>query len=919
MKYVYSFKEGNKGMKELLGGKGANLAEMTSIGLPVPPGFTITTEACDSYYKDGKKLNEEIKKQISEKLIELQKDMGKRFGNSSDPLLVSVRSGAAVSMPGMMDTILNLGLNDESVLGLIEKTGNERFAYDSYRRFIQMFGDVVMGVKHELFEEILERVKETRGVKQDTELDADDLRRIVEMYKELIRAKKGRDFPSDVYEQLDMAIDAVFGSWNNDRAITYRRLNNIHGLLGTAVNVQTMVFGNMGEDSGTGVCFTRNPSTGENKFYGEFLMNAQGEDVVAGIRTPKNIEELGEIMGDCYSELVELRKRLEEHYKDMQDIEFTIQQGKLYILQTRNGKRTAHAAVRIAVEMVDEGLISREDAVLKVDPESLDQLLHKQLGSSKISAEVLAKGLPASPGAAVGKVVFNAEAARRLADNGERCILVRVETSPEDIEGMNAAQGILTARGGMTSHAAVVARGMGKCCVAGCSDLIINESERSFKVNEKIFREGDLITLDGSEGCVFSGGLELVEPDLSGDFERLMGWADEFRILKVRTNADTPKDAKTAVKFGAEGIGLCRTEHMFFEADRIKAVREMILSENEDGRRRALEKILPMQRGDFRALFEVMDNKPIVIRLLDPPLHEFLPKENREIEEISRELGISVERVKQKINDLHEFNPMLGFRGCRLGVKYPEINEIQIRAILEAARECRKSNLNPVPLIEVPLVGNKNEFIIIKKIVEKVAGELGVERRKDYWLGTMIEVPRAAVTADEIAGEADFMSFGTNDLTQMGCGFSRDDSGKFLKDYVEKGIYKRDPFQSLDQEGVGRLMQICVEKARKVNPGIEIGICGEHGGDPESVYFCHKIGLNDVSCSPFRVPIARLAAAQIALREKKEKTKEAYKKVITKSLEDIKKKFGETVSFNDLERELYECITADKVEGCLLR
>jgi len=898
--YVYSFKEGNKDMKDILGGKGANLAEMTSIGLPVPSGFIISTEACKVFNENNKKLTDEINTQISKKLIELQNKMGKRFGDSKDPLLVSVRSGAAVSMPGMMDTILNLGLNDDTVEGLAEKTGNKRFAYDSYRRFIQMFGDVVMGVKHENFEKALESVKEEKEVEFDTELDEDDLYKVIELYKEAIQEEAGRLFPNDVYEQLDMAIGAVFASWDNDRANTYRRLNNIHGLIGTAVNVQSMVFGNMGDDSGTGVCFTRNPSNGENKFYGEFLMNAQGEDVVAGIRTPREIEELEKIMPENYKELVDIREKLEKHYKDMQDIEFTIEKGKLYILQTRNGKRTASSAVRIAVEMVEEGLISKEDALLKVEPGALDQLLHKQLDESdKKNAELLTKGLPASPGAAVGKIVFNAEDAKERAEKGEKVILVRIETSPEDIEGMNAAQGILTARGGMTSHAAVVARGMGKCCVAGCSGLVVNESKRIIEVGGGRFGEDSIITLDGSSGEVFAGKIKLIEPTLSGYFGKLMEWADEVRKLKVRTNADTPKDSQTAIKFGAEGIGLCRTEHMFFEADRIKAVREMILSDNKEGREKALAKILPMQKGDFYELFKVMDGRPVTIRFLDPPLHEFLPKEDSEIEELAEEMDVSVEKIKEKIEELHEFNPMLGHRGCRLAITYPEIAEMQSRAVFEAAVQVIEDGKTIIPEVMIPLVGNTKEFENQKEIVDRVAKEVMKENNVefDYLVGTMIEVPRGAITADEIAEHAEFFSFGTNDLTQMGCGFSRDDSGRFLKEYVELGIYKNDPFQTLDQKGVGELMKIAIEKGKSVRKNIKLGICGEHGGDPSSIEFCHNIGLNYVSCSPYRVPIARLAAAHAALKEEKSKRMQMINEVVS----DLKKQYGENVPLEKLE------------------
>jgi pyruvate, orthophosphate dikinase len=884
-KYVYSFKEGKKEMKELLGGKGANLADMTSLGLPIPQGFTITTEACDLFYKQGKIISEEIKKQIFEKLSELEKEVGKKLGDKKNPLLVSVRSGAASSMPGMMDTILNLGMNDETVEAIAKETGNDRFAYDSYRRFMQMFGDVVMEVDHEHFEEILQSVKDKKGRKFDTELTALDLKEVIKGYKELIQKRAGKLFPSDTHQQLEMAVYAVFNSWNNPRAISYRRMNHIFGLLGTAVNIQAMVFGNMGEDSGTGVCFTRNPSTGENEFYGEYLMNAQGEDVVAGIRTPETMEKLKRENPKIYNELFEIRNKLEKHYKDMQDMEFTIEKGKLYILQTRNGKRTAAAAVRIAVEFVREGLLNKEEALLKVDAESLNQLLHKQLDAkSKKTKEVLAIGLPASPGAAVGKVVFSAEKAFDMAQEGEKVILVRTETSPEDIEGMHAAQGILTARGGMTSHAAVVARGMGKCCVSGCSDIKVSEREKVFEVKGKAVKEGDIISLDGSTGEVFMGAVNLVEPELSGNFAELMKWADDVRKLRIRTNADTPVDAKQAIGFGAEGIGLCRTEHMFFEESRIKAVREMILAETKTGRERALEKILPMQRQDFKELFEIMNGLPVTIRYLDPPLHEFLPKEEKDISDIAKELKVTADVLKKKIEDLHEFNPMLGHRGCRLGITYPEISEMQSRAVFEAAAEIIKSGKNIIPEIMIPLVGNIKEFENQKEIVDRVAQKVMKEKCVEitYSVGTMIEVPRGALTADEIAKTAEFFSFGTNDLTQMTCGFSRDDSAKFLNQYVNLGIYQRDPFQTLDQEGVGKLMKIALTKGRAVRKDMKMGICGEHGGDPKTIEFCHKIGLSYVSCSPFRVPIARLAAAHAAIKSKNiaQKPKEAVKKQI---------------------------------------
>ncbi len=857
-------------MKEILGGKGANLADMTTLGLPVPPGFIISTEACAQYYETGKKNSPEVISQIEEKLVELEKKMGKKLGDKKDPLLVSVRSGAALSMPGMMDTILNLGLNDETVEGLSEKTDNPRFAYDSYRRFIQMFGNVVMNVEHHHFEEILHEIKTKKGYRLDTELQVEDLKELIAGYKELIKKETGKLFPNDTKEQLFMAIDAVFGSWNNNRAVAYRRLYNIHGLLGTAVNVQSMVFGNMGLDSATGVCFTRNPSTGENAFYGEYLINAQGEDVVAGIRTPNNMDELKEAMPEIYKQLLDIRSKLEKHYKDMQDMEFTIEKGKLYMLQTRNGKRTAMAAVRVAVELVEEGMISKEEALLKVDPESLNQFLHKRLDpKSKKEKELLTKGLPASPGAAVGKVVFTADKAKTMAQDGEKVILCRLETSPEDIEGMHASQGILTARGGMTSHAAVVGRGMGKCCVVGCSELTISEKEKVIEVKGQTIREEDIITLDGSTGEVFLGGVELIEPEVSGNFAKIMEWADSIRTLKVRTNADTPHDAEQAIKFGAEGIGLCRTEHMFFEESRIKAVREMILAETVEGRKKALEKILPMQRGDFKALFETMAERPVTIRYLDPPLHEFLPQGEAEIEELAKDMGVTKEVLKNKVVELHELNPMLGHRGCRLGITFPEISEMQSRAVFEAAAELVKAGKKVKPEIMIPLVGKVEEFEDQKGIVDAVAELVKTEQNVDfeYSVGTMIEVPRAALTADQIAAKAEFFSYGTNDLTQMTCGFSRDDAGKFLEHYVNAGIYKRDPFQAIDQEGVGQLMKISIEKAKPIRPDIKLGICGEHGGEPTSVEFCHNIGLSYVSCSPFRVPIARLAAAQAKIKE----------------------------------------------------
>jgi len=870
-KYVYSFDEGKKEMKQLLGGKGANLAEMTTLGVPVPPGFTITTEACDQYYKQGKKFPKGMDEQVSEKLAQLEKAMGKKLGDPEDPLLVSVRSGAAVSMPGMMDTVLNLGLNDKSVEGMAKKTGNERFAYDAYRRFIQMFGDVVMGVEHHKFEEVLQNAKETKGVEFDTDLDVNDLKKVVEGYKKVIKDAKGRSFPEDPREQLDMSIDAVFGSWNNDRAILYRKLNEIRGLLGTAVNVQTMVFGNMGDTSGTGVCFTRDPATGENKFYGEFLMNAQGEDVVAGIRTPKEIKELEKIMPQAYKELVGIYQKLEKHYKDMQDMEFTIQEKKLYILQTRTGKRTAQAHVRIAVEMVGEGLIDEKTAVLRVPAKQLDQLLHKQLDPvAKKEADVIAKGLPASPGAAVGIAVFDAHRAHEKAEKKEKVILIRKETSPEDLIGMNASQGILTAFGGMTSHAAVVARGMGKCCIAGCGDITIDEKAMKFTTKEGVvIKEGDYVTLDGGVGEVIKGKVPVVDPELKGTFGTLMKWADKYRKLGVRTNADVPRDAEIAKGFGAEGIGLCRTEHMFFEGDRIKAVRQMILAKDLEGRKKALDKLLPMQKADFIGLFEVMDGLDVTIRLLDPPLHEFLPREEKDIQEIAEEVGVSVQALKEKIESLHEVNPMLGHRGCRLAITYPEICEMQTRAIIEAACEVAKKGVKVRPEIMIPLIGTTKELKFLKEIVEKIANEEIKKNGQDvkYKIGTMIEIPRAALLADKVAEDAEFFSFGTNDLTQMTFGYSRDDVGKFLNEYLDKGILEKDPYVSVDQEGVGQLIEMCVERGRKTKPGLKVGICGEQGGDPESVEFCHKVGLTYVSCSPYRVPIARLSAAQAALKD----------------------------------------------------
>jgi len=869
-KYVYAFEEGKKEMKETLGGKGANLAEMTSLGINVPPGFTITTDACDEYFKNDGKHSDEVIKQIDKHIAKLEEKIGKKLGSKEDPLLVSVRSGAALSMPGMMDTVLNLGMNDESILGLIKQTRNERFAWDSYRRFIQMFGNVVMGVDSDKFEEKMEEIKRSKNIEKDTDMDVNDLKKLVEKFKEVVKKDTGKMFPDSPREQLQMSIDAVFKSWNIPRAVSYRRINNIKGLIGTAVNVQIMVFGNMGETSGTGVYFTRDPSTGENKFYGEFLMNAQGEDVVAGIRTPREISELKKIMPECYDELVSVYKKVEKHYKDMQDMEFTIQQGKLYILQTRMGKRTTQSAVKIAIDMVEEGLIDKKTAILRVPSEQLDALLHKQVDPvAKKESDVLAKGLPASPGAAVGEVVFTAERAQDRVKKGRDVVLVRTETSPDDIEGMNVAKGILTARGGMTSHAAVVARGMGTCCVAGAGDIHVNEKEKFLTVKGLTIKEGEAITLDGSTGEIFQGKLRVVDPDLSGDFEKLMEWADDYRTLKIRTNADTPKDSKKAIEFGAQGIGLCRTEHMFFQAERIKAVREMILAHDVDGRKKALAKLLPFQKEDFYGIFEAMDGHPVTIRLLDPPLHEFLPQEEKDINELSQSMGISVDKLKKKIEDLKEFNPMLGHRGCRLVVTYPEIAEMQTEAIISAACKLVKEGKKVIPEIMVPLVGVKPELDFNADIIRRVAKETmkkyGVE--VDYKLGTMIEIPRGALTADELAETAEFFSFGTNDLTQLTFGFSRDDAGNFITEYQQKGIFERDPFQTIDIDGVGELMKIAVEKGRKVRKDLKLGICGEHGGEPESVKFCHKLGLDYVSCSPFRVPIARIVAAQAKLEE----------------------------------------------------
>jgi len=881
MKSVYFFSkgetDGDATMKNLLGGKGANLADMAKLGIPVPPGFTITTEVCASYQEHDGATPHGLDAEVEKHLKKLEKSAGKRFGDAKNPLLVSVRSGAAASMPGMMDTILNLGLTDETVRGLAAASGNERFAYDSYRRLVQMYGDVVMGLKPETdadldpFEEILDELKKEKEAKLDTDLSAEDLKTLVERFKAAIQKKTGKAFPQDPKEQLWGAIFAVFRSWNNPRAVKYRELYNIRGLRGTAVTVQAMVFGNMGDACGTGVAFTRSPATGENVFYGEYLMNAQGEDVVAGIRTPHPISELEKDMPDCYRELLAIRQKLELHYSDMQDVEFTIERGTLYMLQTRNGKRTAAAAVRAAVEMASEGMIDKKQALRRVTPDQIDQLLHPTFDTAEEEkATVLTKGLPASPGAASGAVVFSAEAAEAAAAAGKLVILVRIETSPEDIGGMDAAQGILTARGGMTSHAAVVARGMGKCCVAGAGDLSIHYAKGYFTVGKHTVKAGEWISLNGTTGTVYKGEIPTVEAELSGTFGTLLGWADEVRRLGVRTNADTPSDTVTAMRFGAEGIGLCRTEHMFFEGDRIIAVREMILAEDEAGRRAALAKLLPMQRSDFEGIFRAVGGRPATIRLLDPPLHEFLPHDVAGQEEVAEVMRVPVDVIRRKVESLHEFNPMLGHRGCRLGITYPEISEMQAQAVMEAACAVHQSGTKVRPEIMIPLVGHVKEFKLQRDLVEKVAEDVLKRNRLSkkeipYLIGTMIEVPRAAVTADEIASEADFFSFGTNDLTQMGCGFSRDDAARFLKEYVAKGIYDKDPFQTLDQGGVGKLVAMACELGRKTRPTIKLGICGEHGGDPASIHFCHKTGLNYVSCSPYRVPVARLAAAQAAL------------------------------------------------------
>ena len=873
-KYVYLFKEGNANMRELLGGKGANLAEMTNLGMPVPQGFTVTTEACTRYYTDGKVIGDDIVEQIYAALAETEKVAGKKFGDDKDPFLVSVRSGARASMPGMMDTILNLGLTDVSVVGLANLTNNPHFAYDAYRRFIAMFSDVVMEIPKNEFEAVLDEFKEKKGVKYDRDLSADDLKEVVVRFKEIYKKHMGVDFPQDPKVQLMEAVKAVFRSWDNPRAIYYRRMNDIPGDWGTAVNVQSMVFGNMGETSGTGVAFTRNPSTGEKKLYGEYLLNAQGEDVVAGIRTPEPISHLQEQMPDVYQQFVDIATKLEAHYRDMQDMEYTIERGKLYMLQTRNGKRTAAAALKIAVDLVDEGVLSEEEAVLKVEPKQLDTLLHPNFDAAAVKkAPVIAKGLPASPGAATGGIYFTADEAAEHGKNKEKVILVRRETTPEDIEGMDFSQGILTVFGGMTSHAAVVARGMGRAAVVGCGALKIDEEAKTLTVGDKVYHEGDFISLDGSTGNVYDGQIATVEASISGEFARFMGWADAARRLRVRTNADTPRDTKQAVKFGAEGIGLCRTEHMFFEADRIAAVREMILADTKEQREKALAKILPMQQGDFEAMYKALEGKPMTVRYLDPPLHEFVPHVDmkEEIDELAKNLGITSEEVIHKINALHESNPMMGHRGCRLAVTYPEISEMQTRAVLQAAIDVtRECGYNIVPEIMIPLVGSKKELAFVKSIVDETAKKVFEEQGMtlEYHVGTMIEIPRAAVTADEIAEEAEFFSFGTNDLTQMTFGFSRDDAGKFLGAYYDNKIFESDPFARLDTDGVGKLVQMAAKLGRQTRPNLKLGICGEHGGDPSSVMFCHKVGLNYVSCSPFRVPIARLAAAHAAILEK---------------------------------------------------
>ena len=872
-KYVYAFSEGNKDMRNLLGGKGANLAEMMSIGLPVPRGFTVTTEACNKYYEDGKVISEDIKEEIFRELEKLEELTGKKMGDLRNPLLVSVRSGARASMPGMMDTVLNLGLNDEVTREFAIATNNKRFAYDSYRRFIMMFADVVKGYSKSSFERVLDKIKEEKNAKFDTDLTAEDMYEVAMKFKDIYKELSGVEFPQDAKVQLIEAVTAVFRSWNNERAIIYRRMNDIPSSWGTAVNVQEMVYGNKGDDCGTGVAFTRNPATGENKLYGEYLINAQGEDVVAGVRTPQPIDTLKEKMPEVYDEFVKITKILEEHYKDMQDMEFTIENGKLFMLQTRNGKRTAQAALKIAVDLVNEGMITKEEALLKVEPKQLDQLLHPMFDATSLKeAKVVATGLAASPGAGCGKIYFTAEDVSKAKARGEKTLLVRLETSPEDIQGMNDAEGILTIRGGMTSHAAVVARGMGRCCVSGCGALKIDEEAKTLITPDgTVYKEGDYMSIDGSTGNVYGTQVKTVEPDISGDFGLFMSWADEVRKLKIRTNADTPRDAKQARKFGAEGIGLCRTEHMFFDTDRIFNFRKMIVAETLEEREKALDKILPYQREDFEQLFEAMEGDPVVIRYLDPPLHEFLPHTDEEITELANDLGITSSKLKERIDSLKEFNPMMGHRGCRLAITYPEIAKMQTRAVIEAAINVNKKGMSVTPEIMIPLVGDVKELAFVKKIVCETADEIiknnNVELK--YEVGTMIEIPRAALTADEIAKEAEFFSFGTNDLTQMTYGFSRDDAGKFLNDYYAKGIFESDPFAKVDQIGVGQLVEIAVNKGKSVRPNISLGICGEHGGDPSSIEFCNRVGLDYVSCSPYRVPIARLAAAQATLKDNK--------------------------------------------------
>ena len=868
-KWVYTFEEGSADMRNLLGGKGANLAEMTNLGLPIPQGFTVTTEACTDYYEKGKQISDEIKDQIFSALARLEEKQGKKFGDTQSPLLVSVRSGARASMPGMMDTILNLGLNDVAVEGFAAKTGNPRFAYDSYRRFIQMFSDVVMEIPKSFFERILDEIKEAKGVKYDTELNADDMKEIIGRFKAVYKEKMNAEFPQDPKVQLMEAVKAVFRSWDNERAIVYRRMNDIPGDWGTAVNVQAMVFGNMGNTSGTGVAFTRNPSTGAKGIYGEYLINAQGEDVVAGIRTPQPITRLQEDLPECFARFMEIANKLEDHYRDMQDMEFTIENGRLFFLQTRNGKRTAQAALQIACDLVDEGKITPQEAVTRIEAKSLEQLLHPTFDPEALKGgTVIGQALPASPGAAAGKVYFTAQEAKAAHEKGERVVLVRLETSPEDIEGMHAAEGILTVRGGMTSHAAVVARGMGTCCVSGCGEISINEEEKVFELGGHEYHEGDYISLDGSTGKIYDGDIKTQEASISGNFSRIMGWADSFRKLKVRTNADTPEDAANAVKYGAEGIGLCRTEHMFFNPDRIPKIRRMILSRTVQEREKALNELIPYQKGDFKGIYEAMEGRPVTIRFLDPPLHEFVPTEQADIDDLAVNMMMTAEQVQEVCDSLHEFNPMMGHRGCRLAVTYPEIARMQTRAVMEAAIEVKQEKgYDIVPEIMIPLVGEKKELKYVKDVVVETAEQVKKEMNSDitYHIGTMIEIPRAALLADEIAEEAEFFSFGTNDLTQMTFGFSRDDAGKFLGEYYKKKIYESDPFARLDQNGVGQLIQMAAEKGRKTRPDIKLGICGEHGGDPSSVEFCHKIGLSYVSCSPFRVPIARLAAAQAAI------------------------------------------------------